>query len=250
MSEEIAIYRYEQFIMRNARFILYGSPSVQEADAKAVVRYAITKILGWTPKQAYDHITYENIQQMQLDKVAKYISYPKDVDRILDPDYLVSAAFPEIRFDHQRQIMRIYERILDNTYPNFPKKIFDGPDGLRKASYLLNEVLSVSIPSCDVEQLYQLFANEEWAKEFLAKTKLSFVCRKLYASPLDFLHFSLPDGDRDELLYAIWQYKGAAFTMKKSLEKKWEKKKTDNANDQSVIRAAWLINLKGDSKRE
>ena len=101
MSKESALKRYEDFLLGKSNFSLKGPDYIEkvsdydwadnedvkaerkrkivlakEKDALEIVRYAVTRILGWTPQEAMESMTEEIMQQLKLDKIITYIQNP------------------------------------------------------------------------------------------------------------------------------------------------------------------------------
>ena len=217
MQKEIAIERYERYVMGNGPLTLNGSVKEKETAAKDIIRYAILEMLGWTPQEAAGHMTWELVVQMKLDRLLTYFKYPKDVDKEYDPDYIVHLAFPEVPFDIKRQVLRVYRRLLDGQIEAFPKKIFDGRSGRDKAGILLMEVVATNIPSASIPELYERFANSAASVSLMKKAKIYGVYTKMYSTPLEYFHNSLDEADRDEFLYAFWQYRQVSSYARSAL---------------------------------
>lgn len=214
MQKQIAIERYEQLILKKDTITLNGNAQEKTDAAKMILRYAISELLGWSPEVARDHLTWEIMKAMKLDRILRYIPYPPDVEKEKDPEYAVYLAFPEFGFDIRRQIMREYKRILNGELEEFPKKIFDGPRGREKASILLNELIPTNLAVDSVEGLYARFADTPKANRMLNQWRIASISRKLYCTPLDYLHYSLPEEEKDEFLYTYYQYRNVARTVK------------------------------------
>ena len=232
MQREIAIERYEQLILKKNSITLNGEAEEKAEAAKAIIRYAITEILQWTPEEARDHITWDIIKQMKLDKILRYIPYPTDIDKVKDPDYMIYSAFPDMEYDIRRQILRVYNRLMNGEIEEFPKKIFEGPRGREKAVILLDEIIRTRLSTSSIEQLYERFADTAKANRKLAEWKIYSISRKLYCTPLDYLHYSLSEENRDEFLYTFYQYRNVSKLVKnmERFQKTKKKKKVEATN--------------------
>lgn len=231
MQKQLVIERYEKLLMGKAQFFLNGTEEEKEMAVRTIVRYCISNMLRWTPREAYDHLTWDIICLLKLDEILKYVRFPYDIDPVIDPDYVVYLAFPETSYDYGRQVLRIYRRIQNGEMKQFPKKLFTGPYGREKARVLLNEVIETSIPVSGVFELYQLFADSAKINPILKKAQIFYVQKKLYGSALDYLHDALPDDQKDEFLYSFFQYRNVSKAIARSLYKrrKAKPKTTKNA---------------------
>lgn len=223
MDEAIAIERYEKHILGKKGITLHGTAQEKEQAAKDIIHYAIAGILEWTPEEASEHMTPEIVDALKLRKIMRHIHFPIDIDAEKDIDYLACIAYPQYTYNIKQQILRVYERVQKGELDRFPKKIFEGARGREKAAILLSEFISKNMIVESVEQLYEKFADSAAMNTKLRKAKMFSAARKLYATPLDYLHNSLPDDVRDDFLYSVWQY--ASVSRIAANELKGEKNK-------------------------
>ena len=108
-GNEITLRKYEDFLLGKVAFSIKGPSDIEKepegddadieeakaerkrkiADAKqkealAIVRYAVTELLEWTPQDAMDSMNEEIMEQLRLDKIITYIRYPKDLSKKKD----------------------------------------------------------------------------------------------------------------------------------------------------------------------
>lgn len=143
---------------------------------------------------------------MKLHKVFKYINFPVDIDPKRDVEYLACLAYPEHPYNIRRQVLRVYRRILHGELERFPKKIFEGPRGKEKGGILLGEFINNNFIVNSTDELYEKFSNMAKINNMFRDAKIYAAARKLYLTPLDFLHYSLGEEERDDFLYSFWQY--------------------------------------------
>lgn len=230
-SEETALRKYEDMLLGKAEFTMksphnldrkedsYGSlghpakqeqdteiSKVKEANALAVVRYAVSGILKWTPQEAMDCMTVEIAKQLRLDVIAKYVRYPNDLSRSKDYAWLIHRAFPdETTYDISREAVQLYDRVLRGELSRFPKRIFEGENGAKKLSILLRVYISNNIPSASVEELYDIFGDPAVGNARLHEAKLYYPCHESYETPLDYLNQALGT-QNDDFLYNFYSY--------------------------------------------
>ena len=219
MLDSIAIERYEQYLLGKRRLSLNGSAFEKEVAAKAILHYAVADLLEWTPEQAEEHMTQKIITDMKLDRTFKYIHFPPDIEPEKDFDYIACLAYPSHPYNIRKQILRIYNRILTGQDERFPKKVFDGSRGREKGAILLNEFIANNLSVSSIEELYEMFSDMPKMNYRFRKAKIYAASRKLYATPLDFLHHSLSDEERDDFLYAFWQYKNISKIAELKLDR-------------------------------
>ena len=206
MLETIAIERYEKHLLGKKGITLHGTIQEKEKAAKDIVHYAIAELLEWGPEEASEHLTADIVNELKLKKILRHIHFTIDIDPEKDIDYLACIAYPQYPYNIRQQILRVYERVQNGEIDRFPKKIFEGTRGREKAAILLSEFISKNMIIESIEQLYEKFADSANMNTMLRKAKMFSAARKLYATPLDYLHNSLPDDMRDDFLYAVWQY--------------------------------------------
>lgn len=245
MPYEIALRRYEDYLLGKCSFMLRGPALIEkestyegegneylkevreqkiadakEEDALAIVRYAITSILGWEPQEAMTSLDASIMKQLKLDKIMTYVQYPKDLNKSKDYAWMVHKAFPdETIYDLNQQVLEMYSRLKQSEIKRFPKRVFEGPTGMEKLAILLNEFISTRIPASTIEDLYEFFGNSGRANEELKDAKLYYAYRDYYNTPLEYLHESLGESC-DTFLYHHYQYMGVLEEMEKELNKK------------------------------
>ena len=231
MANEIALRKYEDFMLGKSPFMLKGPSFIEqestydgegneyerrqreqkikdakEDDALAIVRYAITSFLGWSPEDALFSLTPEIMEQLKLDKINAYIQYPKDLSKSKDVAWMVHKAFPDdTSYNLKDQVLEMYDRLKRGEIDRFPKRTFEGTYGIEKLTILLMDFITKNIPALSIDELYAFFGNSGEANEILKKVKLYYAYRDHFNTPLDYLHESLGDSG-DAFLYYHYQY--------------------------------------------
>lgn len=178
----------------------------KEADALAIVRYAVTKILGWTPSEAMEHINKDIVCSLKLEPLIKYIDFPSELSKSKDFWWLIYKAFPmQSGYNNTEHIVEIYKKILNGELKNFPTGIFHGPEGIEKLTILLHYYITNNIPASQLDDLYKVFAKKSEAIKMLKEAQLFYAFDSQYATPLDWLHDSLGE-DGDVFLYQYYQF--------------------------------------------
>ena len=248
MSAISAIRKYDQYLLGNERFTLKGPYDIdsvarleegddssdeldailyekkksdfedktaraKEKDALAVVRYAVSNILGWSPEDAMNHLTIDIIEKLHFDRVAKYIIYPPDINRNDDRKegypWMIHKAFPsDTKYDMREQLLRIYKLVRSGELKQFPRYMFRGEDRDRKLAILLSDYISRNIPAEDIEDLYRLFSDPVRGNRILRKAKLFYAYKDFYESPMLYLHLSLGN-EANGFFYNFYQYEDA-----------------------------------------
>lgn len=223
MSAQAAIRAYDDYVAGNGAFSLSGpsdlslgekkykprddiekeamfrqrvknrkmSEAAKEQDALCIVRYIVTKILGWSPQDALDHMTPELAKKVSLDMLMRYVSFPPHIPKD-DMRWVIHKAFPaETRYNETEQLYEVYRRVLSGQQQRFPKNLFDGEDGLYRLGLVLKTYISQNIPANSVRELYERFHEPAAGWKILTQAKLFHVTRQPYDTPLDALHDAL-----------------------------------------------------------
>ena len=238
MDIDLTIKMFEDYSIGKGRFIINPPPNAdsvaeasiskyatirrekmvsayKELEALKVVRVIVLYILKWTPQQAADHMTKEIFEKTHLNEVAKYVNYPRDVDKRTDYAWLIKRAFPnDVNYDLKKQIRGLYDKVLSGELSKFPKKVFYEHEGILKLSILLNDYISQNIPSSSIEDLYQVFSNQAEANKMLKQANLYYAYKDFYDTPLEYLHESLGIY-QDNFLYSHYQLKEALKQVEK-----------------------------------
>ena len=229
MGVEIAIRNYEDALIGRRRFSLKipgylerkptrekgtfedlerarDIQASKENDALAVVRYAITNILGWTPQEAFVFFNKEVMQKLKLDQACKYIQFPRDLSPNSDYWWIIYKAFPtKVSYEPYQRVLNMYKRLLKGEIKHFPRNVFDGTEGAEYLNALLHYFISENIPANTVEDLYDAFGHSANIVKELKKAKLFYAYKNKFYSPLDWLHSSLED-ESNSLYYHYQQY--------------------------------------------
>lgn len=247
-NNEITLRKYEDFLLGKCSFSIKNPSDIEKeseeyefeskelkmerkrriADAKqkealAIVRYAVTELLGWTPQDAMDSMTDEIMKQLRLDKIITYIRYPKDLSKKKDFGWMIHLAFPnETQYDVSDQVLKLYQRVKRGELKRFPKRVFEGENGAQKLAVLLSDYISKNLVAKNIEELYEIFGDNARGNVLMHDARLFYAYHELYDTPLEYLHESL-GRDRDEFLYSYHQYMSALGEIEKN--KKRQKKK-------------------------
>ena len=217
---------YENLLMRGGRFELYGTDEEKDESAKMIVRYAVTELLEWTPKEAQEHMTRDLMKRLKLDIVASYILCPEDLNKDQDLDYLIAICF-HLPYDFRRQLMRQYTRILNGDATKFTKECFRGIQGREKIAYLLQHFIAHNVVARNREELYALFADSASMNTRLRNAGIYTAYHNIYPTPLEFLHYSLPRSEQDEFLFGYYRFTTAYGACTRDVHHVKKKVKTE-----------------------
>ena len=190
----------------------------KERHALAVIAYAITGILRWTPQEAIESLTDDIMRQLLLDKVASYVKNPKDGVSSSNYGWLVAMAFPDdVAFDAAEQALSVYKKVRSGEFSRYPARFFDGDDGFVKLGVLLKHYIAENIAAASVWELYELFSDTARANTLMHDAMLYSPYHEFYDTPLEYLHDAL-GADGDDFLFDYYQYMNAYEEVEKELE--------------------------------
>lgn len=254
MTEEVALRRYEDFLIGKKEFQLKSPSFVEkkvnikkgtvdeidmlrdaklskEKDALAIIRYAITGILGWTPDEAFYYFNEKTLKALKLEQVCKHIEFPKDLKPKVDYWWYIYKAFPaQVKYNPNERVLNLYRQMMKNEIKHFPKGVFEGREGSDKLNLILHYFITENIPASTIEDLYDAFGNRAEAVKFLKEGKLYHAYKDKYSSPLDWLHDSLGE-NANNLYYRFQQFNELFPKVEKELKakKKLEGKKAKSS---------------------
>lgn len=229
LGVETALRNYEDFLVGKKKLVLkapayidsrlsYEKGTVEEidrerdirnskeADALAIVRYAITSILGWTPEEAFHYLDETTMKSLKLDYVSKYIEFPKHINPKKDFWWIVYKAFPtQIKYNPNELILDMYKKVVKRELKHFPKMIFEGGEGIERLHLVLHYYITSNIPANSIEDLYEAFGKRTEMIRKLKEAQLYYAYKNKFATPLDWLHDSLGE-DGDNFQYRFHQY--------------------------------------------
>lgn len=169
--------------------------------ALKIIKYALTYYLNWSPNDIYHNLNYEIIKDMKLEKMLEYIKFPIELDKKKDLFYIAILLYPRY-FNITRLELTInyYKEILEGKKVKFPKEYFSGQMGCVRAQACFQYIITHHLSFNTIDEMYEHFSSSEGIKT-LKKYKLGSLCTELFDSPLDFLHLSLPENERNYYIY-------------------------------------------------
>lgn len=196
---------------------------IDEKRALKIIRHAFEYYLGWSPEQTFYNIDEEILQRLHLTGlVSQRIQFPAELDPLDNLQYLVCRIYPG-RFQYRRRqaVEAYYEKVLSGELRRFKKGFFTSDDGQGKERAIIcfQYMIQLAGHFTSIRQLYDTFYGTE-GRQLLNRYKLSSACRDLFEFPLDFLHYSLSQAERDELYYQKLR-----FTLINEKQKREQRKK-------------------------
>lgn len=216
------LYEYDELLIGNRKslspdFFDYGAVT-NEAVALKIIKYAFETYLRWDPIDIRDQMNHEILKTFKLDGLLKYIQFPEELDRKNDLFYLAWCLYPwTVNYTYEERVYRVYQNVLDGTFSRFPKEYFAGTEGVMRAilcfRYMLDHVYHFS----SMDEMYRFFGAHK-SVEAIQKAKLAVVCRDFFGSSLDFLHESLPESQKNTILYTRERFRKEYARIKKALK--------------------------------
>lgn len=172
-----------------------------------MLRYIFPYYLKWTPEQVRDCLTPAVIRAMKLEPLINRIPAPPEINRETELYFVAWYLYPQTRnVSRSELIIKVYMDVVEERISKFPKNYFDGNDGYVRARLLLLVMIREFLAFESVEEMYAFFGSDEGRKA-ISKYKLTVPLRELYSSPLDYLHDSLTEEQRDDRLYQKYKQK-------------------------------------------
>lgn len=221
-SDNLIIFEYEDVLMgkrRNFDVSFSGTLEDRRKSAGVIWRYAIEKLLGWTPEQALLYLNQDIIKQLKLNLTYCKIEYEYSTKKFFDLRFILQYAFPgKIKYDLEENARSEYERVTKmgiwehDTEPyKFHKNYFTGTDGVKRAAVVLNYAISIDLADLDTYELYKFFANKRKATLWLTQKEIETNIKSLYSSPLEYLHYSLPPGETNNFYFLNEYFKSTVL---------------------------------------
>ena len=182
----------------------------------ALAKYCFQNIMHWTPQETKQFASCALLKKFRLTPlIKKYIVFPPELSAQDRLPYFLSLCYPkECQFNHKEQIISFYQKTLcyaneHNENIRFPKDFWVGDIGLIHSCLCLQYMINCYITVSSIQELYGLFADTERIVPILKKYGLYKCCMMLYNSPLEYLHSSLINAQRNDFLYAFYQFQQA-----------------------------------------
>lgn len=182
--------------------------NLQKENIGIIWRYACEKLLGWDAADAVAYMNADIMKALHLDSTLVHIDLGFD-DGEVDFKQILSYAFPEqVHFDFADQTIREYKKSCHlDEYSGIPgvrkyrKGFFHGTYGPKRAAICLEYAVDAWLGDMTIKELYHFFGDTKKASDWLKEVNLLCNTKNLYNTPIDYFHYSLDPGIRDDLLY-------------------------------------------------
>lgn len=242
-DDSAVIFEYENILMgkqKNFNCSFSGSVEKKRMAVGEIWRYAVLHILHWTPEMALKNMSVSLMNELLLDRTLSQIDSPFVRKKPIDFRYIFNIAFPKnIHFDVFNETLDSYTHVLhiekyshvkDDLPYHFPRNFFTDEQGAQRASICLNYAVNRFIGDLTYIERYELFADKSKAGKFLSRAMLSSVSRIMYDCPLDYYHYSLPEDERDYLLYYNLKLKDIFLEKEKAILRSGRNRKRGTKN--------------------
>ncbi len=181
--------------------------------ALKLFRFAIEIFLRWTPEMTRTLLDREVIERMKLNTIYDaYIIFPSELDKNVDYWYISHLLYPKkFPYSEREYVIKIYDQVIEDVNAHrrykFPKNFFNGVKGRDRACICLRRYIERFEVFHDVQEMYAFSASPKCVK-VLNQYGLRLVWHTIFSSPVEFMHYMLPEDQRDSFLYHyyIFQY--------------------------------------------
>lgn len=178
-----------------------------EKIALEVMRYSFKYYMKWKPEQI-QKISFELLKKLSLDSLLAYIDFPDGINRNKKESllYLMAVLYPrEYSYSLEERTIDVFKDVLEVTDQKFPRNWFFGVQGKQRLCICLNYVVSQYLSIESIEALYAFF-SKKGIVSFLQKYKLYSHQRRIYDTPVDFLHDMLEDSQKNFFLHDYYKF--------------------------------------------
>lgn len=199
----------------------YGSApgGANEKQALDIIRYAIEKILAWTPDDAVLKFDSYMIRIMNLEKVISYIRYPVEVP-YGSPRYILSLLYPEkVHLDWEKLVGEVFEDVLESarrkeqskgtdkveTLKQFPREYFSGTEGFKRFCCCIKYVIENYKPMSSVEEIFSFFCSPQ-GKHLLYEFRLKVPADQFSIDLLSVLRYITREEPDSELYFSYYTF--------------------------------------------
>lgn len=232
-----AIYNYDQVLLGNEKrlctyFYEDGNNYTQSSPKETaldILRYAVEDLLRWTPRMMVDSFNGEVIKDMKLDSVIQTLNreFPVQLDKKRDYYWYAHLLYPkEIPLTDDDLTIKAYKDVLNGKAKRLQKGFLEGDEGEGRIRLCLQYYLS-TLGINSIRGLYYDFSIR--GNKILTQAGLNTARRNHYDHPIDFLHVSLAEDQRDEFFYRYYKFKALNQRSKQKEKPNRRKSKTTNA---------------------
>jgi|LSQX01.3.fsa_nt_gb hypothetical protein len=166
-------------------------PSHRIKRITTLLQYLIEEKLGYSPEEALEKLTLQDVKKYKLTCLFKYIDKPVEFSKE-NVQHLVYYAYPDLPQPSVKELaLQVYADVLAGKRKTFPKNYFlNGELGEERAiicfKHLCEDILKLT-----PEEIIETFARSSGLK-VLSKYKLKIIMNVLFFSTVDLLETAYP----------------------------------------------------------
>ena len=187
---------------------------MNERRAVACIKYALEKILCWSPDESVKRFDRYTVSLMKLDKLVQFIDYPVEVTSG-DTKYILSLIYPDkVRMTKESMTKDVYAEVLKKEGRQFPREYFSGSKGFFRFCSCLKYLIENYHPVSSTDELYSFMAGRK-GSSFLTRYRLKVPAEQFSISLLDVVKYITRDDPDCELYYCYYSFLQAMEKLKK-----------------------------------
>ncbi len=218
-------HEYDEMLIGNrARLSAVYFTQAQSLDlarkySLCLTRYLISDILKLDEHTAASVLTYEILRQFKLEfYIKKYVEIPSLIPTEERISFIVQAAFSDKQRENSSYMLETYSKVIHNKV-GMPKSFFKTGIGYIRASQCLQLAIEEFMLTdkydkyfVSVNDLYKFFSNidgkeqDATVNDFLYDAHLKDPCNQFYNHPIDFLHMSLSNNQKNNFIYNYYKF--------------------------------------------
>ena len=209
------IREYDNILIGNktdySSYLFKKGAAKAEETALSIIRYALSYYLSSNTDYLSEVVNNDLMKEMKLYPLIRSIkTLPLEYKKSNEYTYLIGLAFKSKNSTVREHTIYTFSKVVglgvrkSEGISNFPKDFFSGTQGKIRAGICLQYLISRVASSKTIHDLYYMFSDTEgW--ELLDKYMLLRPCKDFFVTPVDYLHFALPDKNKDDLFHAYYR---------------------------------------------
>ena len=217
--DKITVSLYDDFLTGKRKTLIgilfegQKPGGMNEIYALEILRYAIEKIMRWTPRDACNFINRQTMEKLKLDYICNYIQREKEV-LPEDYKYYIYKAYPnEVNYSIKDTMNDIYKRVL-NEHKQFPRDFFLSIDGFNRYCYCFKYLLENFTTFKDVYDIYSYFNSSE-SKDLLEKYRLASAIKMYDININEVIYTVLGDMPKNKFYFSLYNFNNQYRKLKR-----------------------------------
>ena len=193
-----------------------------ERKALGCIRYALEKVLGWTPEEAVQKFDAYIIRVMKLDRMVSYIDFPVEVP-YGNVRYILSRLYPGlVRINREKLVEETFEAVLESArrkeaakeagnadterLKQFPREYFSGTDGFRRFACCIKYIIENYKPMGSVGEVYDFFSSPD-GRRLLYDFRLKVPADQFSIDLMSVIRYITRDEPDSDLYFSYYAFK-------------------------------------------